>query len=75
VAEETKAHLPVNDNAAPAFRLAFRAGERLGNGIANHYIGTKSLLCLRTGGIAGNHRGKCGRANERAVLLSQKLPA
>jgi hypothetical protein len=73
VAEQTQAHLPVNDDAAPAFRIALRTGERLGNGIANHYIGTKLLLRMGVDGEACNRRGEHGRAGQRAGSLSRKL--
>jgi hypothetical protein len=75
VAEKTKAHLPVNDYAPPSFRVAFGTGERFGDGIANHYIGTQLLWRLRPRADAGNHRGEHGRASQRAVTLSRKLLA
>ena len=75
MAEKTKADLPVNDYARPRSAIAFGAGERFRDGIANHYIGTQLLWRLRARADAGNQRGEHGRASERAGTLSRKLLA
>ena len=73
VAEETKAHLPVNDDVAPAFHVPLRTGQRLGDGIANHGIGTKLLLGPRVIGEACDCGRERGRTDECAATLSRRL--
>src|SRR5215475_14556141 len=44
VAEQAEPHLAVNDDAAPAFHIALRAGQRVGDGISDNRIRAQLLL-------------------------------
>src|SRR5262245_36342286 len=73
VAEEAEAHLPVNDDIAPAFHVPLRTSQRLGDGISNHGIGTQLLLAPRVTGEACDRGGERSCTDERAATLSRRL--
>jgi hypothetical protein len=73
VAEEAKAHLPVNDDIASAFHVTLRAGQRLRDRIFHHGIGTQLLLGPRViGETCGDGRER-NRIDECAAAVSRRL--
>jgi hypothetical protein len=73
VAEETEAHLSINDDAAPAFHVPLGAGQRLRDGISHYRIGTKLLRAARVIGTARNCRGSREHNDQRAAMFSRRL--
>src|SRR5688572_20194142 len=74
VAEQAKPGLTVNDNGAPAFRVAVRSGERIRDRVPDDRIRTQLILGLGAiGGAASHHGCERDRIGQRAAPLSRTL--
>jgi hypothetical protein len=73
VAEEAKAHLPVNDDIASTFHVALRTGQRLGDRISDHGIETQLLLGPRVIGETCDDGRERNRVDECAAAVSRRL--